>query len=239
MGLSFFEKQYNYFLIRNKDKRKYIKKVRKVLHSLRGLRIPIYKNIYDSINFHSYYVVLERIFNKNKDKVYFEWGPGPNTELAKTKMRKVYTVEHNRYWFEKYKDSNDSLIYSPILEDGCADYPNEIKKISETVDVAFVDGRCRTECIKSCSEVNVPIVVMHDSLDPFKYEYANDTTPPIGHDDIYFVEGYSNYKYFIEVDDLRTIVLVNSIDNFENIQKDLSDYHIRYGETIRYKELTS
>ena len=211
-----------------------MKVVRQILYFFRKLKVPYYKNIYDLLNFRSYYAVLEVVLKYKAGGNYFEWGPGLNTEMARAYMKKVYSVEHQEFWHLKYSNDLPDLIFSPISESSCLNYPVEIKKANEKIDVAFVDGRCRRECIHSCSEARVSITVMHDSLNPFSFEPATDAAPPAGYDKVFFKEAYSNYKYYIEVYDLRTIVLMDSLEDFENLKGLLSRFYIRFGLSAEY-----
>ena len=70
-----------------------IQGARKILFFFRRLKLPLYKDIYDWLNFYSYYPVLKKVLMQRLGGVYFEWGPGINTELANKTMRKVYSVE--------------------------------------------------------------------------------------------------------------------------------------------------
>lgn len=227
-------KFYSRFLIAFKEKRKLVSFVRFLLYFLRQLKLPIYKKYYDILNFRSYFLVLERIFEQKKGSIYFEWGPGLNTELAKKYMGKVYTVEHDPKWYEYYKTTYTNLIFSPIEKNSCLNYPSEINKISGKIDIAFVDGRCRTECVKACAKAGVELCIMHDSLNPFTYKPANDTAPPLGYDNIYFYEGYSSYRYYIEIFDLRTILLTNSEKDFRQFKKLFSKFYLRSGLAQEY-----
>lgn len=204
-----------------------------MLYFFRRFKIPIYKSIYDGLNMHSYYVVLERLLEFKKGGIYFEWGPGLNTDMAIQKMSKVFSVENNEYWHSVYKRTN-ALILSPISEQSCLDYPEEIKKIQERVDLALVDGRCRVQCVKACAENGVPIVIMHDSLRPDNFERASDEAPPVGNKGIFYTAGFINYDFFVEVVDLRTIVLIKEQSDYEKIKAMFEDYKIRFGRSVDY-----
>lgn len=226
----------NYY-IKNRDNRDTLKKIRITTCKLRGYRLPIYKNIFDIIHFRSYFVVLERVVNWKKPKICFEWGPGLNTELFANAGATVYSVEHDKEWFSIYnkvKPKNVTLIFSELQDNSFLDYPSEIKKIKEPIDLAFVDARCRVQCILSCKEKNVPVVVMHDSLHYVTMQPATDGAPPVFNEKRLCKEGYQYYKYFIEVVDLRTIILLEQEKDFKELVKIFNDFYIISGETIDY-----
>lgn len=228
------------FYIKNKESRKKLKNIRKVTAKIRSWRVPLYKNIFDVIHFRSYFVVLDRLVASYKPKIVFEWGPGLNTELFARNGATVYSVEHMKKWYEVYLASKKDrvvLIHSELQDDSFLEYPHEILKINESIDMAFVDARCRVQCIVSCKEKNVPIVVMHDSLHYETMQPATDGAPPVFNNRRLCKEGFSAYKYFIEIVDLRTIVLVDDVQKFEDIKNLFSDFYIEKGKTQDYDSI--
>ena len=211
-----------------KRKRGFLKFWNKAMVFLRRLKIPVYKDIFDTLTFRSYYAVLKEILLYKKGGNYFEWGPGLNTEMARKNMNKVFSVEHDKRWHEQY-ERRFPVIFSPISGTSCLNYPLEIQRVGENIDVAFVDGRCRTECIRACREAGVKIVVMHDTVMPFFSGLATDSAPPAGHEAIFYYQGYPNYKYYIEAVDFRTIVLVNTEEDYNDIIKLLGKYYLQAG----------
>lgn len=229
------------FYIKNKENRAKVNKVRIVTAKVRSWRVPIYKNIFDKVHFRSYFVVLERIVAWKKPKVTFEWGPGLNTELFLTCADTVYSVEHDKTWltmYEKKKSPQTKLIYSPLHEDGFLEYPKEVTKVPEHVDLSFVDGRCRAQCIEYSKQKGVPIVVMHDSLHFETMTPTVDSAPPRFNENTYCKNGYHFYKYFVEIVDLRTIVLLDNEDDFRHTVKLFSDFYTNSGETKDYDTFT-
>lgn len=158
---------------------------------------------FNQAQFYSYYYPLKKLIEHLTGSNYFEWGPGWNTELAKRKMANVFSVEHELEWYGKYKNINQ-LIYSPIANNSCLQYPLEINKIKDRIDLAFIDGRCRTECVNSCKQKGVAVVVVHDSLDT-NYNYAFEGSPYPFDTETY--KSFFCYKFFIEFPVVRTVVL--------------------------------
>lgn len=242
MKITAFQKKILYmaadFYIKNRNNRDRLSKIRAITYKLRSFRIPIYKNIFDVIHFRSYFVVLERVVRWKKPRVCFEWGPGLNTEVFASVGATVYSVEHDKEWFSMYKKMKPKsavLIFSELQDNSYLDYPTEILKINEPVDLAFVDGRCRAQCILSCKEKGVPVVIMHDSLHYVTMETTVDSAPPIFNEGKYNKEGYKYYDYFVEVIDLRTIILLNKKDDFDEIRKIFADLYIVSGKTGNYE----
>lgn len=225
------------FYIRNRDDRDKLKKVRHITSKIRLWRVPLYKNIFDKIHFRSYFVVLERVVKWRTPKTCFEWGPGLNTELFSRVGAHVYSIEHDKEWlsvYEKNKPANVTLLFSELRDDSFLEYPLEIKKIKEPIDLAFVDARCRVQCIVACKEKNVPVVVMHDSLHYITMQPATDGAPPVSNATRLCKEGYQSYNYFIEVVDLRTIVLIDKEEDFTELCKVFSDFYTVNGKTSEY-----
>ncbi len=234
------------FTSKHKNDRVLIDNVRSFFRVLRRLRIPIYKNIYDQVIFQSYFFVLKAAMEMCKGGNYFEWGPGRNTKLAEKMMNLTYSVEHDKHWFTFYKSYNSNtttIILSPIAEHNELEYPKEIlaitDKINKPFDLAFVDARCRVQCIQNCALAGVPVVVMHDSLHPDTFTPSLDGAPPIENNNRPYFEGYTSYQYFVEVVDLRTIVLLNSFEDFSLIKEKLDKFFTRSGKTKDYIGLTS
>ena len=75
---------------------------------------------------------------------------------------------------------------------------------------------------------------MHDSLHFETMDFAPDGAPPVFNTTRLCKEGYTYYNYFIEVVDLRTIVLVNDEKSFRDIKKLFSDFYVESGKTSDY-----
>lgn len=225
------------FYCDNKNKREKVNRVRVVTAKIRSWRVPLYKNIFDKIHFRSYFVVLERITAWKKPRVTFEWGPGLNTEMFSSYADKVYSVEHDKNWLDMYKKKhvkNANLIYSPLHDNSFLEYPKEVTKVKEHVDLAFVDGRCRAQCIEYSKKKGVPIVVMHDSLHFETMTPTVDSAPPRFNEDTFCKNGYHFYAYFVEVVDLRTIILLDNENDFSTVVSLFDDFYTNSGETKDY-----
>lgn len=228
------------FYTRNKDNRAKLKKIRSLTAKVRRLRIPLYKNLFDTTHFRSYFVVLERMIPLCSPKVVFEWGPGLNTELFSRNGIRVYSVEHHKDWYEFYiknKPEHATVIHSEIREDSFLEYPKEILKVKEHVDLSFVDARCRAECIEYSKQKGVPVVVMHDSLHYDTMQAATDGAPPVSNEHKLCKEGYHFYTYFVEVVDLRTIILMDSEDTYKKTVAKFSDFYTVHGLTADYDKM--
>lgn len=220
-----------------KDNRKTLKNVRTLVCFFRGLRIPIYKNIFDVIHFRSYFVVLDRLIGWRKPTTSFEWGPGLNTMLLAKHSTKVYSVENDKTWVDYYKDkvpANVEIIFSPIEDHDFLQYPTEIFKAREEINIVFIDGRCHVQCIQAAKEKSVPLVVMFNSLDYVTLEPTKVGPPPLSNANMYCKDGYVSYTYFVEVVDLRTIILFDDENEFEQIKNLFADLYCVSGKTVDY-----
>ncbi len=228
------------FYIKNKTNRSKLKKFRSLTAKVRQLRIPMYKNLFDMIHFRSYFVVLERMIPLSSPTTVFEWGPGLNTELFSRNNIKVYSVEHHKKWYdiyEKNKPKNAILIHSELRDDSFLEYPKEILNVKEQVDLSFVDARCRAECIEYSKQKGVPVVIMHDSLHYETMQSATDGAPPIINEHKLCKEGYHFYRYFVEIIDLRTIVLMDNEEIYKKTIEGFSDFYIVHGLTSKYDSM--
>ncbi|AOM80675.1 FkbM family methyltransferase [Pedobacter steynii] len=107
--------------------------------------------------------IKERI---NKQHSVFEFGSGNSTLFYSKLSREVYSVEHDKGWFEKnsgLSGPNIKMIYCELTENG--PYCRSALDTGKKFDVIIVDGRDRLNCceqaIKSLTEDGV--VVLDDS----------------------------------------------------------------------------
>jgi hypothetical protein len=78
----------------------------------------------------------------------FEFGSGNSTLFFASLVDHVYTVEHDRKWFDKLKSRlpENSTAFFRDLDNG---YETCIRETNKNFDVIFVDGRKRNKCIKT------------------------------------------------------------------------------------------
>ena len=119
-----------------------------------------------------------------------EWGSGGSTlEIAK-RVKNLYSIEHNKEWFDKVNaelSSNAFLFHIPrnqeeksgddgTLED-YFDYVNYPKTFGKKFDIIFIDGRARVECAKVSLDLlkKTGSIFIHDYGHPVdiyrRYEY--------------------------------------------------------------------
>ena len=102
----------------------------------------------------------------NKSIDVFEYGSGNSTLWYATQVNSVTSVEHDRKWLEKIKNSmpENADMYYQELEYGEAysQYPN---KLNKKFNIVIVDGRDRVNCIKNAinSIKDDGIIVLDDS----------------------------------------------------------------------------
>ncbi len=86
----------------------------------------------------------------NKTMDIFEYGCGNSTLWYSQKVNTVTSVEHDKSWFEKIKNSmpnNVKINYQELIYNG--DYSNFSTKLYKKFDIVIVDGRDRFNCIKN------------------------------------------------------------------------------------------
>ena len=101
---------------------------------------PIPWFTYPSIEFLS-----ERL---NKKLNVFEFGSGNSSLFFAKRVRRIISVEHNREWFDKIKNSLPDNSEIQIVESNSFDqYLEPLKTIDEKFDIIIVDGIFRNECL--------------------------------------------------------------------------------------------
>ena len=99
----------------------------------------------------------------------FEYGSGGSTIWWANRVREVISVEHDRDWFEKVRESLGSraTISQIDLEYGGA-YAKEIQKYESRFDIVVIDGRDRANCLKNCLPALKPsgVVILDNSERP-------------------------------------------------------------------------
>ncbi len=75
----------------------------------------------------------------------FEYGSGSSSVYWAKKAKSVYSVEHNREWYEKIRDAIADNQVIQLCENE-AEYVNAITRVPEKVDVIVIDGLYRQAC---------------------------------------------------------------------------------------------
>lgn len=102
----------------------------------------------------------------DKGMAIFEYGSGASTMWYSKKVGAVYSVEHDKQWYEDVKvviPSNSYLYYEQLEDNGS--YANFPVSLKIEFDVIIVDGRDRVNCIhKSIPRLNTGgVIVLDDS----------------------------------------------------------------------------
>jgi len=102
----------------------------------------------------------------NRSMEVFEYGSGNSTLWYAQKVKSVYSVEHDKVWFESIKNSvlDNVNIYYQELEYG-GEYASFPSKLEKMFDIIIVDGRDRVNCLKHAinSIKENGVVVLDDS----------------------------------------------------------------------------
>jgi predicted O-methyltransferase YrrM len=115
------------------------------------------------------------------DKVMLEWGSGGSTIEFSPKLKKYYSIEHNKEWYENVSNEISSLNYSNVnynfipqniqsVDDRQSeynqfkDYIDIVDKFDTKFDIVLIDGRARRLCAKKIIPYLNPgaIVIIHD-----------------------------------------------------------------------------
>lgn len=133
----------------------------------------------------------ERVFIEkflNKSDTMLEWGSGGSTVCFAKLVNKMYSIEHDKKWFDIVKGNKpENVKYyfveqnaprtRPTKKEEFIDYINFIEKIGvERYDVVFVDGRARKFCaLKALDYVDKNSkIIIHDWERPIYKEVLSD-----------------------------------------------------------------
>jgi len=97
----------------------------------------------------------------------FEYGSGNSTLWYAQKVNSVTSVEHDKQWFEKIKNSmpDNVSIYNEELVYG-GKYSQFSENLGLKFDIVIVDGRDRVNCMKSAInsvKSNNGVIILDDS----------------------------------------------------------------------------
>ena len=102
----------------------------------------------------------------NKILEVFEWGSGNSTLWYASKVKALTSVEHDKKWFEKIKNSmpdNVKIFYQELAYGGkYSKYPNIIGK---NFNIIIVDGRDRVNCLRNAIDAITKdgVIILDDS----------------------------------------------------------------------------
>ncbi|WP_019867360.1 O-methyltransferase [Methylovulum miyakonense] len=115
------------------------------------------------------YPAIEYLDNIDfSNKIVFEYGSGNSSCYWAKKARSVFSVEHNKDWYEKIKKdvAINQKIYFCENEN---EYLDAINKIPEKFDVIIIDGIYREKCAQIVQEhLSDSGIVILDNADWYK-----------------------------------------------------------------------
>jgi predicted O-methyltransferase YrrM len=120
-----------------------------------------------------------------KDKIMLEWGSGGSTIYFSKRVKKLYSIEHNKEYCNKLNGltpKNTNLYCIPpnktidIIDSDFSSYENYITKTNdfkEKFDVILIDGRARVECAKQSLKLikENGVVLIHDFWNKSRLRY--------------------------------------------------------------------
>jgi hypothetical protein len=134
----------------------------------------------------------------NEEKMVFEWGSGGSTLYFSSKVKKIFSIEHNSEWFNRInliiqnkKIKNvDYRLLEPVIgnnvdkiylssddnykEKNFLNYCKAINKFPNNYfDLIVIDGRARDGCIKeSLLKIKEEGIIILDNSDRKEYRYG-------------------------------------------------------------------
>ncbi|PVW16449.1 O-methyltransferase [Marixanthomonas spongiae] len=80
------------------------------------------------------------------DLIMLEWGAGNSSIFFSKKVKKLFSIEHNKEWYDLVKTNkpiNNELIYAD------EDYVKKAEEFQKRFDVILIDGIKREDCAKA------------------------------------------------------------------------------------------
>jgi len=96
----------------------------------------------------------------------FEFGLGNSTLWYANKVNKVTSIEHDKKWYEKFKQmvpSNVTIHYEKLATNG--QYSKYGGSTMKKYDIIVVDGRDRVNCLKRAVDAikEIGVIILDDS----------------------------------------------------------------------------
>lgn len=138
----------------------------------------------------------------NKDSVVMEFGCGRSTLAIASRVKEVYSIEHDERWYEKMlplMPDNATLFHVSRnkveapghdgTEEDYYDYVHFPETLAKTFSVCLIDGRARVACARVIVDrmSNGGVILIHDYKNRNEkyrrpeYEVVEDFLIPIGH----------------------------------------------------------
>jgi SAM-dependent methyltransferase len=104
----------------------------------------------------------------------FEFGSGNSTLYYASKVGRVTSIDHDKFWYDKIKSSmpsNVNLFYCELVDGG--DYCDYAVKSKKQYDIIIVDGMERVDCcINNVDALKPSGVVIIDDTERDEYDKA-------------------------------------------------------------------
>lgn len=148
--------------------------------------------------------------NLNKNQKVLEWGCGSSTIDISSIVNKVYSIEHNREWFNKIKKEISENVHlflcepdNEYIEGGhCGTFEQFESYVTKPIefgpyDLILIDGRARIECSKVCNKIsnNNTKIFIHD----YRGRYYSENYKEI-EDYLVFISEVENLALFVPKD---------------------------------------
>lgn len=119
---------------------------------------------------YSYTKTLTKYLKQINPVNIFEWGPGRSTKLILDNISTdsiLTSIEHDSFYYDKIKrELNDPrwAIHNIKVSGRVSQYAHIIKKYPK-MDIIFIDGRRRVECVFAAlsSITSSGVIILHDS----------------------------------------------------------------------------
>jgi hypothetical protein len=83
-------------------------------------------------------------------KIMLEWGSGNSSLFFSKRVKKLYSIEHNKEWYQTVKQHN---IKNQTLELESLNYHSKPRSFNMFFDIILIDGINREECSKEAHKI--------------------------------------------------------------------------------------
>lgn len=104
------------------------------------------------------------------EKEVFEWGSGNSSLFFASNVKTIYSIEHNKEWFDKVKSNKMQNQQIEFVENTIESYVYSINKANKQYDIIIIDGDLfRKECaLEAIKYLNKGGIIILDNADWFK-----------------------------------------------------------------------
>lgn len=162
----------------------FIKKTGWLRSYWRGVPLNNYGENIPWYNYAFIHFIEERL---NNDMIVYEYGCGNSTLWWSKRVKYVYSIENDSYWFNKISSQIPFNVQIELKKD-IDSYTQNIKKYEMVYDIIIIDGKFRYECfINSIKYLKNDGVLIWDNSDREECSIAKKSLYDVGFKELKFI----------------------------------------------------